>query len=131
MNISTNQPNWLVEWREDAGYIWVQSNGYLSAIDFLELGKTAIKLSANNACNRILIDHKKMTTDLSISGLLDFPTNIEAEGFIITSVIAAVLPEDEDSAEFIRIFAAGAVARGHRYKLFKCTERALEWLLDQ
>lgn len=84
--------------------------------------------AARAGLNRILIDDRNMTPQLSTLEIHNLPDILGRLGFVKNDPVAIVYSETSPKAADFRFFENTALNRGFRLRLFTRIDDALEWL---
>ena len=122
---------WVIDYLSQQAVLRVTTSGAMGPADHRAFIVEALAIGKMHGATRFLVDHREMTTSLSIEQVFDLPTVIAGLGVERGQRAAIVYREDSASRDDFFFYDARNISMGIRnVRLFTDPQNALEWLLD-
>ena len=122
---------WVIDFLPESSVVRVTTNGPMSLEDNLAFIVDALAVSSAHGATRFLVDHREMTTAMSVAELFDLPVTNARMGVDPNMRVAVVYSLDSPSREDFFFYDARNRSKGIRsIRLFTDMQLAMEWLLE-
>jgi len=122
---------WLIDYLPQEAVVRVTTSGVMRPEDNKAFILDALAAGKAHGATRFLVDHREMTTALSIEEVFDLPTVIAGLGVQRKQRAAIVYRADSASREDFFFYDARNMSVGIRnVRLFTDPQNALDWLAE-
>ena len=122
---------WVIDYLPQEAVLRVTTFGAMGPDDHKAFILDALAVGKTHGATRFLVDHREMTTALSIEDIFDLPTVIAGLGVERKQRAAIVYRADSTSRDDFFFYDARNMSKGIRnIRLFTDPKNALEWLAE-
>jgi hypothetical protein len=122
---------WVIDYLPQEAVLRVTTSGIMDRNDHNAFILDALAAGKAHGTTRFLVDHREMTTALSIEEVFDLPTVIAGLGVERKQRAAIVYRADSASRDDFFFYDARNMSMGIRnVRLFTDPQNALEWLAE-
>ena len=122
---------WLIDYLPKEAVVRVTTSGPMSLEENVAFIADALAVARPHGATRFLVDHRDMTTAMSIEELFDLPVTNARMGVDPTMRAAVVYSPDSPSRDDFFFYDARNRGKGIRsIRLFTDVEHAMDWLAE-
>jgi len=122
---------WTIDYLPEAAVVRVTTSGAMTREDHRAFILDTLAVGKTHGAIRFLVDHRDMTTALSIEDVFDLPTVISGLGVERRQRAAIVYRDDSASRDDFFFYDARNISMGIRnIRLFTDPQNALDWLAE-
>lgn len=123
---------WVIDYLPQEAVVRVTTSGTMRLEDNKAFIRDALAAGSARGATRFLIDHREMTTALSIEDVFDLPTIIAGLGVTRGQLAAVVYRADSASRDDFFFYDARNISMGVRsIRLFNDLQHAMDWLAEK
>lgn len=123
--------DWVIDYLPEDAVLRVTTSGTMRREDNTAFIREALAEGNERGVTRFLVDHREMTTALSIEEVFDLPKVISGLGVERSQRAAIVYREDSASRDDFFFYDARNISMGIRnVRLFTDPASALDWLRE-
>jgi hypothetical protein len=122
---------WIIDYLPEEAVVRITTSGAMSLEENLAFISEALAVSKPHGATRFLVDHRNMTTAMSIEELFDLPVTNAKMGVRPEMRAAVVYSPDSPSRDDFFFYDARSRSKGIRnIRLFTDVEHAMDWLAE-